>query len=343
MAKKVSVIIPTRNESGYITETLRSVFAQDYPANLVEVIIADGESDDDTRAVVEQLIIDHPNVRLIPNPERVVSYALNYAILESKGELIIRMDSHSNYPKNYISRLVEEIERLKSDNVGGVCITLPANNGLIATGIARAISHPLGIGDSTFRVGSDKIKEVDTVPFGCFRRSLFDEIGFFDTDLIRNQDDEFNGRIIKNGGKIHLIPDVEIEYFARANLRSLSKMFYQYGLFKPLVNKKLGAPATLRQFVPPLFVLFLTFSVALPFLPSIFTLAWTLLFSVYFLMAVVVGFGLAIKEKRMPLGFIIPFLFPLIHISYGWGYLKGFFMVYVLKKKLGKQNFATSR
>ncbi len=343
MTKKVSVIIPTRNESKYIGATLKSVFMQDYPSQFVEVIIADGESDDDTKEVVEELIKEHPNVKLILNPERVVPYALNYAIAESSGDVIIRMDSHSSYPKNYISRLVEELDRLKSDNVGGVCITLPANNGLIPTAIALAISHPLGIGDSTFRVGSDKIKEVDTVPFGCFRRTLFDKIGFFDTDLVRNQDDEFNGRIVKNGGKIHLIPDIKIKYFARSTLKSLAKMFYQYGLFKPLVNKKLGAPATLRQFVPPLFVLFLISSAVLSLLPHFFTMAWLFFLFVYFLLSFVVASILAIQKGKPALVFVIPFLFPLIHISYGVGYLKGYVLVYILNRSPGKQHYGTSR
>ncbi len=343
MTKRVSVIIPTRNESKYIGDTLKSVFMQDYPSQFVEVIIADGESDDDTKAVVEELIVKHSNVKLISNPERIVPYALNYAIVASSGDIIIRMDSHSSYPQNYISRLVGELERLKSDNVGGVCITLPANDDLIPTAIALSISHPFGIGDSTFRVGSDKIKEVDTVPFGCFRRTLFDEIGFFDTDLIRNQDDEFNGRLLKNGGKIHLIPDVKIKYYARSDIKSLVKMFYQYGLFKPLVNKKLGAPATLRQFVPPLFLLFLLSGLLLPMLPFIFVMAWLFFVAFYFFMSIIVGLILATKEKRFTLLIVIPFLFPLIHISYGWGYLRGFYLVYVLNRKLGNSNYATSR
>lgn len=343
MPKIVSVIIPVRNESEYITGTLKSVLEQDYPSDSMEVIVVDGESEDNTKEVVEQLIENHPNIKLISNPERIVSYALNYAIAESKGELIVRMDAHSNYPQNYISRLVDEIYRLKSDNVGGVCITLPANDGSKAMSIALAISHPIGIGGSSFRVGSDKIREVDTVPFGCFRRSIFGEIGFFDTDLIRNQDDEFNGRIIKNGGKIHLIPDVKIQYFARKNVRSLLKMFYQYGLFKPLVNKKLGAPATLRQFAPPLFVLFLFSWIFIFFLSDFFKYIWILLFAFYFLMAFAVGCILAAKKKRLTLAFIIPVIFFLIHMSYGLGFLKGFFLVFILGKKPGHSNFGTSR
>ncbi len=339
----VSVVIPVRNESEFIARVLKSILTQDYPSDFVEVIVADGESDDDTKCVVEQLNRDHPNIQLISNPEKVVSYALNYAIVEARGEIIIRMDAHSFYPQNYISRLVFELNRLEAGNVGGVLLTLPANEGLIATGISMAISHPLGIGDSSFRLKNDRIKEVDTVPFGCFRRTLFDEIGLFDTDLIRNQDDEFNGRIIKNGGKIYLIPDVEIKYFARKTVSSLTKMFYQYGLFKPLVNKKLGTPATLRQFVPPLFVLFLLAAVLLPFIPLVGTWAWVCCLALYISLVGGVALGLALKQRRPALVLIIPFLFPLIHLSYGWGYIKGFFIVYVLQGKPGRGDFPISR
>ncbi|MFT5878116.1 MAG: glycosyltransferase involved in cell wall biosynthesis, partial [Dokdonia sp.] len=251
MSKKVSVIIPTRNEEQFIVETLESVLGQDYPSSLLEVIIADGDSDDNTPKLIQGVIEKFPNVILINNPERVVPFALNYAINKATGDFIIRMDSHSIYPENYISTLVKESENLKADNVGARVVTHPANNGLVATGIAAAISHPLGVGNSSFRLKGKESQEVDTVPFGCFPSTLFKKIGLFDTDLIRNQDDEFNGRIIKNGGKIFLVPNLEIEYYARGTISKLMKMFYQYGLFKPLVNSKLGSAATLRQFAPP--------------------------------------------------------------------------------------------
>lgn len=343
MTKRVSIIIPTRNEEGFIINTLNSIMAQDYPANLVEVIIADGDSDDATRSLITEYITDHENVMLIDNPERVVPFALNYAIEKASGGVIVRLDAHSKYPVNYVSRLVTELENTGADNVGGVWVTTPANDGIVATAIALATSHPLGIGDASYRLENPEIKEVDTVPFGCFPKTIFDRIGLFDTDLIRNQDDEFNGRIIKNGGKIFLIPDVEIEYYARASVSTMMKMFFQYGLFKPLVNVKLGSPATLRQFVPPLFLLFLLFGFIIPFMPFALQGLWSLGFVLYVLLTVLVGLKIAISNKRISLFWLLPWLFPLIHISYGWGYIKGFFLVYVLKKKPGGQNFSTSR
>jgi len=343
MTKKVSIIIPTRNEEAFIINTLDSIMGQDYPNELVEVIIADGESDDKTRELIQGYIQNHSNVLLIDNPERVVPYALNYAIAKASGEIIVRLDAHSKYPQNYVSRLVQELENTNADNVGGVWITTPANDGLIATAIALSTSHPLGIGDASYRLDNPEIKEVDTVPFGCFPKDVFDRIGLFDTDLIRNQDDEFNGRIIKNGGKIFLVPDVEIEYYARASVSTMMKMFYQYGLFKPLVNVKLGAAATLRQFVPPAFLLFLIAGFIVPFVPVVLQLGWCGALAFYILITIFVGVKIALSNKKMSLIFILPWMFPLIHVSYGWGYLDGFIKLHLFKQKPGGQNFSTSR
>lgn len=343
MATSVSIIIPTRNEEAFIINTLDSIMTQDYPLEALEIVIADGESDDRTKDLIKEYILNHSNVKLINNPERVVPYALNYALKIAKGDVIIRLDAHSKYPSNYVSRLVEELERLGADNVGGVWKTTPANEGAVATAIALATSHPLGIGNANYRLENDEIKSVDTVPFGCFPRSVFDRIGLFDTDLIRNQDDEFNGRIIKNGGEIYLIPDVEIVYYARATVSTMMKMFYQYGLFKPLVNSKLGDPATVRQFVPPLFVMFLMSVLILPFLPVLFTGLWTGLLAFYVLLTFFVSIKVAVQNKRSILSVIMPVIFPLIHLSYGWGYLKGFVQLYFFNVKPGGVNFSTSR
>ena len=343
MNKRVSIIIPTRNEEAFIIKTLNSVLSQDYPLNLIEIIVVDGQSDDLTTTLIKGFIKDHPNVKLIVNPERVVPFALNYAIKCATGEIIVRLDAHSKYPINYVSRLVTELQKTGADNVGGVWKTTPANTGVVATGIALATSHPLGIGDAKYRLENKEIVEVDTVPFGCFPKDVFERIGLFDTDLIRNQDDEFNGRIIKNGGKIFLIPDLEIEYYARATISTMMKMFYQYGLFKPLVNVKLGSAATMRQFVPPLFLLFLLMGLILPLFPTSMIWLWTGSLIFYIVLCVLVGIKIAVNAKRTSLLLIVPILFPLIHVSYGWGYIKGFIKLHIFKQKPGGQNFSTSR
>ena len=343
MNKKVSVIIPTRNEAQFIEETLKSVLNQDYPSQFLEIIVVDGESDDNTCDLVNEIIQKNPNIILINNPERVVPYALNYAVKRAIGDFIVRMDSHSVYPANYISSLIFESVKLNAENVGARVVTHPSNSGIIATSIAEAISHPLGVGNSSFRLAGNKAMEVDTVPFGCFPKTIFDEIGMFDTDLIRNQDDEFNGRIIKNGGKIYLVPNLAIEYYTRGTISKMMKMFYHYGLFKPLVNKKLGSAATIRQFVPPAFILYLCSGVLMSFGGEGFQFLWALGLLIYLILDFIISISIALKKKKMKLVLILPLIFLLIHLSYGYGYLKGWVMINALGRNPGEQNFATSR
>ncbi|NLA25468.1 MAG: glycosyltransferase [Bacteroidales bacterium] len=316
----ISIICPVLNEENFIGACIDSIIAQDYPHNDMELIVADGMSNDNTRIVIEKYIEKYSWIKLIDNPEKIVPTALNRAIKEAKGDIIIRIDAHSTYPSDYVSILSKKLIELDADNVGGVWNTLPANNTLTAIAIAEASKNPFGIGDATYRIGSNEEREVDTVPFGCFRRSVFDRLGLFDEELARNQDDEFNGRIINNGGKIFIIPSVVIDYYARPTLKKMSKMFYQYGLFKPLVNKKLGKPATIRQFFPPLFVLGviggLLLSFILPFMSIIYSLGWLL----YLLTGLFFSIKYSSHNKAIPL-VVITFL--IIHFSYGWGYLKG--------------------
>ena len=333
MNSLVSVIIPCRNEEVFIKNTLISIVKSDYPLEDLEILIADGRSDDKTREIVKEFEINYTQVKLIDNPEQTVPYAMNYAIKEAKGEIIIRLDAHSIYPSDYISKLVYWIKELNADNVGGVWDTTSANTSLEARAIAYSTSHSFGIGNAQYRISDKKEPyEVDTVPFGCYKKEVFEKIGLFDTDLTRNQDDEFNARLIQNGGRIFLIPSLKIKYFARDTFSKMFKMFYQYGLFKPLVNLKLKQPATIRQFVPPLFVLFLIGGSSLSFVSPLILSLFIIGLSIYFGINTVVSFKLAKDKKDFNL---IPYLiwsFILIHISYGLGYLKGILDFIILKK-----------
>lgn len=316
----LSVICPIYNEEKYIAACIESVLQQDYPREDLEVLFVDGMSTDRTRAIVGEYAEQYPFIRLLDNPKRIVPPALNIAIREAKGDIILRLDAHAKYPDDYFSVLVRKLTELNADNVGGVCRTLPVKNTPVCRAIASALSSPFGMGNSYFRIGADKEMAVDTVPFGCFRREIFDRIGLFDEELVRNQDDEFNGRIIKNDGRIFLIPTVVIDYFARDTIGKVSKMFYQYGLFKPLVNKKLGKPATVRQFFPLCFVLGLIIGLALCFVHPLFRYLYVLVLAAYLLMA----FYFALKmEKEPKTVLLLVATFATIHVSYGWGYIRG--------------------
>ncbi len=330
---RITVICPIYQERRFIGPLLDSLTAQDYPKDSMEVFLIDGMSQDGTREYIAEYAHAHPFFRLVDNPMRTVPYALNKGISQATGDIVIRIDAHCKYPTNYFSRLVHYLQELDADNVGGVCRTLPANGSTKALAIAQCLCHPFGVGGSDFRIGAHRVKQVDTVPFGCFRRSLFDRIGMFDPELTRNQDDEFNGRIVKNGGKIFLIPDIVIEYAARDTIAKTRSMYWQYGLFKPLVNRKLGTPATVRQFFPLLFSVGVIIGALLSLVSQCIAVAYAAVLILYFLIGLLVGIGKAIEYKRWPLAAYMPYIFLNLHMSYGLGYLKGLYKV-LMKKDL---------
>ncbi len=321
--KNISVICPIYNEEKHIERFLDTVLMQDYPVEHTEVLLLDGMSTDRTRELIGRYIRQYSHIRLLDNPQKIVPFALNKGIRAAKGDIVIRLDAHCEYPNNYFSRLVEELQRLKADNVGGICYTLPANDSAEAHAVAIGSSHPFGVGSSIFRIGTNRIMEVDTVPFGCYWRKTFDEIGYFDEELTRNQDDEFNGRLINHGGKIYIIPDVVINYTARDSFDKMRKMYYQYGLFKPMVNRKLGSPATIRQFVPALFICGLVVGLVISLLYPPFWYVYLGVLAVYLLTALLTGCYYAVKRRKPALLLLMPYTFLNIHFSYGLGYLTG--------------------
>lgn len=325
---KLSVICPIYNEEKHIAACLDSILRQDFPKEELEVLMVDGMSTDRTREIVQQYTEQYPFIFLLDNPKRIVPTGLNIGIQVAQGEVIIRLDAHAIYPDNYFSVLVEKLFALNADNVGGLCRTLPAKDTPVCEAIAAALSSPFGMGDSHFRIGTNKEMQVDTVPFGCFRREVFDKIGYFDEELVRNQDDEFNGRIIKFGGHIYLIPSIVIDYYGRDSIGKVSKMFYQYGLFKPLVNKKLGNPATVRQFFPFFFVLGLIIGFPLCFVNLFFRILYIAVLAFYIFLAAYFSIRQTKGLRRILLLMVTFFV---IHVSYGWGYLRG--MIKILLKK----------
>ena len=336
--RKVSVICPVFNEERFIEPCIISILEQDYPQELIEIFIIDGNSTDKTRDIVSRYTREYPFIKLLDNPKRFVPYALNMGLKVASGEVIMRLDGHCTYPTNYISELVKYLYLLNADNVGGVWNTQPANNTIICQAIAQASSHPFGVGGSMHKIGTSKIIETDTVPFGCYKREVFEKTGLFDTDLIRNQDDEFNGRLLKLGGKIFLIPQVIINYIARDTISKMCKMYYQYGLYKPLVSKKLGAPATIRQFFPIAFLLWLVFGGFGSFFSPFIMYIYLAVLMLYIFIGIVVGCMSAIRTHQLLLTLVMPYIFLNIHISYGIGYMVGIIHLFSNEKYSEKSN-----
>lgn len=321
----VSVVCPVYQEKAYIVNCLESLLAQTYPKEAIEFLMVDGGSTDGTREIIQDYASRDDRVQLLDNPHRTAPYALNIGIRASKGDTIARVDAHSSYPEDYVVRLVTELYRLHADNVGGVWKTLPANGSAQAHAVVHVTSSRIGVGNSHHKTGVSHIQRVDTVPFGCFPRELFDRIGYFDEEMTRNQDDELNGRITQSGGKIYIIPDVEIGYKARPTISKMAKMYYQYGLFKPLGNSKLKRPTTLRQFVPMLFMAFLLLgAVTIIFLPALWIL-YIAIVVLYIIMIFLDAVGFALRSHCYMAACLVPLAFCSLHFSYSVGYWTGLF------------------
>lgn len=330
----VSVIIPCREEVRHIGRTLAAVVANDYPRERLEVLVVDGMSTDGTREVIEAFAREYPYVRLIDNPKKITPAALNLGIAQARGEVILRVDSHSLIPPHYISTLVTWQKRTGADNVGGVCVNLPGSDTAMARAIALAQSHPFGIGDAYFRLGTRVPRWVDTVPFGCFRREVFSRVGLFDEDHVRTEDDEFNLRLKKHGGRLLLVPGLQVQYYTRDTLAKIGRMYFQYGYFKALVARKLGAVLKTRHLVPAMFVSFLFISGLLSLVRALWPLASLGLLGLYGL-ADLAGATHAAWRARAgwAVGACLLLVFPTLHLSYGLGFLWGIWDFFLRGKR----------
>ena len=342
MPPLVSIIVPCRNEERYLARCLDSILASAYPRDRLEIFVVDGESDDTTRLVAACYAGMDPRIRILSNPARTVPAALNRGIGAAGGEVIVRMDAHAIYPPDYLPRLVRALITSGADNVGGCIVTLPARDRPMARAIALALGHRFGVGNSHFRVGAARPRKVDTVPFGCYRREVFERIGLFDEELIRNQDDELNHRLIHRGGSVLLVPDVIAYYYARDSLGRVARMFYQYGCFKPLAARKAGRIVTLRSLVPGAFVLGFAAGPALALLwPALIPL-WAAVVGAYAL-AVVACAARVTGSHGLRDGLALAAVFPVIHTSYGLGYWRGLWDLAARRQSAGPMAVPLSR
>jgi glycosyltransferase involved in cell wall biosynthesis len=326
---QVSVIIPCYNEEKYIREVIESILKQSYPKEELEVFFVDGQSQDGTREIIQQFNNRYPFIQLLDNPDRFVPQAMNRAIRASKGEIIVRLDAHADYPADYLEKLVYWLKKLEADNVGALGKTEVKQQSPIARAISKVLSHPLGVGNSQFRIGSREIKQVDTVPFGCFRRDVFDRFGFYDERLRRNQDIELNKRIIRGGGKIFLIPDIVCTYYARESLAALWKNNFANGewVIRTAYLTQTFSALSIRHFVPLFFILYwigLLLAGLFSFVLPVWLLILACLPGLLYLFAInFASWKMARTEKDFSLFLPLIASFFTLHFSYGLGSLKG--------------------
>lgn len=325
MAPEISVLIPLRNEEAYIDACVSSILAQDVPPAQLEFLFIDGESTDKTLEKLAAYAQDTPQIRILRNPDRTVPYAMNLGIRESRGKYIVRLDAHCKYPTDYIRRCVEALETHDCDNAGGVAVS--QGRTYTGTAIAGALSSFFGVGNAQFRLGKES-GYVDTVPFGTYRRSLFDEIGLYDERLTRNQDNELNYRIRKHGGKIYLDADIRFVYYARETLPALMRQGFLNGAWNVVTMALCPGSMGLRHFIPLLFTLFVLLVPLIYLLTgaSLFLVLYGLVWGAYLMLDGFYSYSVAqdIGMKHLPL---LPIVFPLFHFSYGIGSLRGFCML----------------
>ena len=321
----ISIILPIKNEERFIGKTLQSIINQKFKGEL-EIIIADGMSDDGTRGIVKEFQNSHRNIILIDNNAQIVPNGFNRALSISRGDLIIRLDGHSFIDPDFISNCLSVQEHSDADCVGGP--TKHYSDSIIGYQVAIAQSSKFGAGGASFRTGIEKGKYVNTLAFGAYRRSVFFEIGGYDEELIRNQDEEFNFRLIQQGMKIWIDPSIKSTYFVRDSLVKLFKQYYQYGFFKVRVIQKVKALISWRHLVPACFVFMIFFSI----LSSIIindALPINLFFGIYFVINLAYSFYESLKRKSGLLIYL-PFVYFIMHLSYGIGFISGLF--YFLNK-----------
>lgn len=315
----VTLVMPIRNEGPFIHESLGAALAQEYPADRLEVIVADGLSSDGSRETVEALRVEHPNLLVVDNPGRIVSTGLNLAIAQARGDIIVRVDGHTVIAPDYVRRCVEELETTGADNVGGPMVGI--GTGAFAKAVVHATSCPFGVGGARFHY-STKREPVDTVYLGAWRRETFDKIGGFDEELVRNQDDELNYRLRKHGGAVLLCPTIKSRYVVRSRPAALASQYFQYGFWKVRVMQKHPEQMRLYHFVPPGFTLVLGLLALLSPLWRMARRALAASLAVYAMAVLVTTWTLAKRADRESIPHV-PLTFPLMHFGYGAGFLWG--------------------
>ena len=315
---RVTVIAPCRNEAGFIRKAISTILANDYPAESIELLVVDGMSTDGTREIVREMAEQDNRIRLLDNPKRIVPSAMNIGIRAACGDYIARIDCHSVFASDYISKSIEVSRRTGADGVGGYMKTLPVNETAVATAIAAAMSCTFGVGNSAFRTGGPE-QEVDAMPFGTVKKEIFSRVGMFDERLVRNQDIELYGRIREAGGRIVISPEIKLSYYSRATYRGLWQQSFNNGLWNLYTVWLTGGGLSLRHFVPMFFVFGLfTFGAGAFFWRP---LVWVLLAYAGLYLSVAGGVSVMSSWKTKSYAVLVFWAFVVLHVAYGVGSL----------------------
>lgn len=326
--KTVSFVMPVRNEETHIHASLQSLVDQNYPASECEIIVVDGRSSDRTREIIEEMRDQNPRVRCVDNPAGIVPTAMNIGIRAARGEIIIRADGHNVYPRDYAANCVKYLEQTGADNVGGPCLTVAADESFSAKLVAAILSSPFGVGNSKFRTGCEQ-GFVDTVPFGAFRKEIFDRVGMYNEKLVRNQDNELNARIRKAGGTIYLTPELMTCYHPTKSFLGLLKYAFKTSKWHIFSLRENRESMSLRHLAPAVFLIFLLLLFQASFMSAITRLLLIGTMSVYLL----AGFYFSLRSRNknhLSVALVQPFASFCFHVAYGAGTIIG--LIYLFRE-----------
>jgi glycosyltransferase involved in cell wall biosynthesis len=326
----VTVIVPVLNEAGFIEKALNSIRNGRYPAEKLEILVVDGMSNDGTRDIVKRMAQEDPRIILLDNPKKIQAPAMNIGIRAAKGDIIIRVDGHAAVAPDFISQSVQVLDEHPDVwCAGGVMKTIGTTYwGRV---IASAMSSPFGVGTGNFRLGNVE-GYVDAVIFGAHRRWVFDKVGMFDEQLVRNEDDEFIQRMVEAGAKQYMSPKIRSTYFPRSSLRKLMRQYFQYGFWRIRTIQKRKKPARLRQIIPLIFVAgwIVLILGALLWRP----LSWLLAcYASLYLILLIMGIFHTGRKEGYKKALLVPIVFVIMHFGYGLGSLVGVWSWVALRGK----------
>lgn len=335
----ISVIVPARNEEKYIGRLLDSIIISDYPKERLKVLICDGQSEDDTKKIVQEYATKNPFIHLLINEKRTTPFAFNLGIKNaSPADIIITVSAHAEIYPDFFHKTVEAFSISPEIGcVGGFSENVFEN--ATSEVIGLAMSSPFGVGNAHFRTGT-KDGYVDTVSFPAYKKDVFERTGTFNEALTRNQDDEFNYRVLKSGFKIYLSRKIKSRYYVRGSYKKLYKQYFQYGYWKVYVNQLHKTITTTRQLIPAAFVCFVVLGLINSLFSSMILYAYISIWIIYLIGAT---YFASKKASNFYEGAKIVFTFLVLHWSYGTGYLKGIFDFLILKKVPGEKAEQLSR
>jgi glycosyltransferase involved in cell wall biosynthesis len=326
---KVKVVIPCRNEQDYIGKCLDSLVHCNQTGVELQVWVVDGMSDDGTRTLVSEYAERYSFIKLVNNERRITPYALNIGLEPLDYDIGVILGAHAVVDKDFVQHNARVLlEHPEVGCAGGIIRNVHENEW--SEIISLAMSSVFGVGNAHFRTGG-KSGYVDTVAFGAYRKEVFECVGFFDEELARNQDDEFNYRVLQGGFKIFLDPEIQSDYYVRGSISKLYQQYDQYGYWKVFVNKKHGAVTTLRQLAPPLWVFFLLVGWTGVLVHSLFGWMYVAVVAMYVALAFYTASRMRMKSVRR--FWMLLRTFGVLHFSYGLGYLRGVIHFYVLGRK----------